>query len=500
MPVERKMRIFTAAMVTETNSFSPIPTGWSTFEACGLRWDEHDYSEENFFTESVLHIRRLAEADGHEVVLGMSAYADPGGPVEAAVYETMRDEMLRQIGERGPFDAVLLTLHGAMVAEGHDDCEGELLARIRSLLGPGVFVGAMLDPHCHLSAAMVEAADIITIMKEYPHIDGKARLEDLYHRLIDVRSGEVRPVSVLVDCHMVGVWPTTQEPIRSLVDRITLRELDESILAIGFAHGFPWGDVADAGARILVTADACLKRAEAAAHAVAGEVWALREAARLPTVSVEEALDQVASSASGLTILADVADNPGGGAPGDSTFLLRAVLQRGLREIGLAILHDPESVQRCRRAGVGTRLRLDLGGKLGAASGEPVQADVLVRGYSDHHSQRSAGEAAIPLGPSAWVELDGIHIIISQSRFQAMSPEVFEGLGLDLARLQGVVVKSTHHFRACFQPVSDRILAVGAPGALSPNFDEIAYAKRAGPYWPRSVAEMPPTTIFRKAR
>lgn len=492
------MRVFTAALFTETNTFSPFPTGWEAFQACGIHWGPDDYSAETMFTESVLHVQRLGESDGHEVVLGFSAYADPAGPTKRRVYEALRAELLRRIEREGPFDGVLLTLHGAMVAEGLDDCEGDLLGAIRELAGPAVFVGAMLDPHCHLSATMVAAADALTIMREYPHTDGKDRLEELYRIFLAVKQGAARPVCALVDCHMVGVWPTTEPPVRALVDRTSARAGDPRILSIGFAHGFPWGDVADGGARILVIADDDVETAEATALDVARDVQDCREAARPKMACMREAI--AAIRAAGLTVLADVADNPGGGAPGDSTFILQAILENRIRDVGFALFHDPASVHACAEAGVGGRASLRLGGKRGANSGAPVVVEALVRGYSDSHSQQAAGGATIPLGASAWIEFDGIHVIVSDSRSQALSTSVFLGLGLDPTQLQAVVLKSTHHFRASFEPVASRILSVAAPGALTPDFANIQYGKRSGHYWPRHPAVPEPTVLFRKDR
>jgi microcystin degradation protein MlrC len=492
------MRIFTAALVTETNTFSPIPTGWPDFTANGICWNDSDYREETAFTECVLHVRQLGERDGHEVVLGPSAYANPAGPTLRAVYAELRDEILRQIAERGPFDAVILTLHGAMVAVGCEDCEGDLLQRARQLIGQDAFLGAMLDPHCHLSEAMVRAADIITIMKEYPHIDGKERLEELYDLCLRVKSGAVRPVSVLLDCKMSGVWPTRDEPIRSLVARIQEREGEPGMLSIAFAHGFPWGDVRDAGARLLAIGHDNLDAAESHARAVADELWALREHARIEAFDVDAALDEV-TTGEGLLVLADVADNPGGGAPGDSTFLLSRALERGVTGLAAAILFDPQSLQACRKAGVGEYVDLDLGGKHGAVSGSPLGVRARVRGWSDSHWQSAAGPGGpVPLGPAAWIEMHGIHVVVSASRYQAVSPNVFTNLGIQLAGLRGVIVKSTHHFRARFASLAARMLSVNTPGALSLDFANIPYRARPDDFWPKRSERQAPTVLLRK--
>lgn len=493
------MRILTAAIVTETNTFSPRPTGWEQFLACGLRWRDADYTEQTAFTAANLLIKRLGERDGHEVMLGPCAYADPAGPTLREVYERLRTEILRRIETDGPFDAVLLTLHGAMVAEGYEDCEGDLLQKVRERVGANAFVGAMLDPHCHLTVAMVRAADAITIMKEYPHTDGEQRLQELYRICLRVLSGEIRPAAALIDCGMVGVWPTSHEPIRSLVDRISCREAQTPIVSIGFAHGFPWGDVPEAGARVLVLTNDALDVAESTAMTIADDIWTLRDSARIETVSVNAALSEAATSRRDLMVLADIADNPGGGAPGDSTFILREALNRGLRDIAIALLHDPQSTDRCFDAGLGARLKLRIGGKHGRVSGDPLEVHATIRGLNERHLQQAPAEGpSIPLGRCAWVEFDGVHVILTHSRYQAVSPDVFSGLGLDPVTLRAVIVKSTNHFRARFSAIANRILSVDTPGALSLDFASLPYRRRSLNVWPRCDNRPPPAVVLRQ--
>ncbi|MDT9598485.1 M81 family metallopeptidase [Sphingosinicella rhizophila] len=492
------MRIFTATLVTETNTFSPFATDQASFDACGISWRREDYSEKTFFTENVLHVKERAEADGHEVVLGLSAYADPGGPTLDSVYEHLRDDMLRQIETEGPFDAINLTLHGAMVASGYDDCEGDLLGRIRGIVGAEVFLGAMLDPHCHLTRDMVRAADALISMREYPHTDGADRLDELHRLSVATIVGEVRPAAVLVDCRMVGVWPTTKAPFRALVDRMQQHERDSEILSVSFAHGFPWGDVAESGARILVIGDGRIDIAERVALEIADDVRSLREEARFDSMSIEDALDRVGQD-QGLLVLADIADNPGGGAPGDSTFILRALLDRGLSRVALGMFHDPDAVACCRAAGTRGTVEFALGGKHGAVSGNPVMMRGRVMGFDENHLQSGPGGAPIPLGPSAWVRVDGNDIIVTTSRHQVIHPDAFMRLGVDLAALDAVVVKSTTHFRSGFQPIARTVLDVATPGALSPEFANIDYRKKLTAYWPRCETAGGPDVILRKS-
>lgn len=214
------MKFFIAQLATETNTFSPTPTGRGAFEECGIyRGDGSTKAPDS--TGAVLHaFRTLMEADGHEVAEGLCALAEPGGRTVRAVYEDLRDQLLADLRAAMPVDAVQLMLHGAMVADGHDDCEGDVLARVRAIVGPAVPVGAELDLHCHFTELMRTSADVIVALKEYPHTDIADRARELYRILVDMHAGRVRPTTAVFDCRMVGTWQTTREPMAGFVKRM----------------------------------------------------------------------------------------------------------------------------------------------------------------------------------------------------------------------------------------------------------------------------------------
>ena len=184
-------------------------------------------------------------------------------------------------------------------------------------------------------------------------------------------------------------------------------------------------------------------------------------------------------------MLADVADNAGGGAPSDSTAILRRLVERGIRDVATGCYWDRGAVEICRTAGIGATLDLRIGGKLGPASGDPVDLTVTVRGLSENHSQAGLSGGRAELGPSVWVEADGIHIILVSVRQQTFAPDAFTGLGCELGDKTLVVVKSTQHFYAAFAPIAREIRYVAAPGAVAPDYAAIPYKKRVAPYWPR---------------
>jgi microcystin degradation protein MlrC len=472
------LRIFTATLVTETNTFSPMPTGWQGFNRSRAQSD----------VASMAQWRALAERDGHTVTESIVAIAQPAGPTVRSVYESLRGELLADLQAAMPVDVVLLYLHGAMVAEGYDDCEADVLERCRALVGAKAVIGAELDLHAHLTQRMLAAANVIVSYKEYPHTDIVARAADLYRICVDAAAGKTRPVSAAYDCRMSGIFPTTAQPLRAFVDDMTARERD-GILSLSLIHGFPWGDVREAGVKVLAVADGDAALAARVAEEFGRRFWTMRSDASLAGTSVSDALDAVAAAPEGPIVLADFADNAGGGAPGDSTFILQALLQRGIENVVTGTYYDPIAVDTCFEAGEGATIALRFGGKLGAASGAPIDARVTVMRLLEQH-QQDAMDDTIPvlLGRSAWIRTRGIDIVLASHRTQVFSPNAFTGLGITLGDKRAIVVKSSHHFYGKFAPLATRVLHVGAPGALSLDFASIPYKKRDPNFWPRVEA------------
>jgi microcystin degradation protein MlrC len=474
------LRIFTATLVTETNTFSPIPTGRKAFDRSLKQPD----------VASMSQWRAMAERDGHTIVESIAAVAQPAGLTVRAVYEELRDEILTDLKAALPVDVVLLYLHGAMVAEGYDDCEGDVLERCRRLAGERAVIGAELDLHAHLTPQMLASANAIVAYKEYPHVDIVDRARDLYRICVDSASGKTRPVMAAFDCRTIGMFPTTAEPMRSFVDDLSARERD-GILSLSLVHGFPYGDVPEAGVKMLAIADGD----EALAHEVAQEYGrrflGIREKSLLRAMPLGEALDAVvAMNAARPIVLADVADNAGGGAPGDSTFLLRALLERGVDNVATGTYYDPLAVDACFEAGEGAHIDLRFGGKMGVASGDPIDARVEVRRLLEaHHQDYMDDSRPSVLGRSAWIRVRGVDVVLASVRTQVFSTNAFTGLGIVLENKRAVVVKSSHHFWRKFAPIASRVIHVGSPGALTADFAAIDYRKRDLRYWPRINGE-----------
>ena len=484
------MRIHIASLTTETNTFSPLPTGWRAFESGELM--RADASQQPQTSLGGIHAlwRGLATEAGAQFSEGLAASAQPGGPTLRTVYESLRDEIVEVSLQAGPVDVLLLHLHGAMVADGHDDCEGDLLTHLRLRHGPQVCIAVLLDLHCHLSRAVVDQADLLLAYQQYPHTDIATRARELFTLALVCAMGEVRPVTEVFDCRMVGLWSTVDEPMRSFVERMRAHEGQDGILSVSFGHGFPWGDVADAGAKLWIVADGSRARARRLADELGREAYRLRGAGARRFLAVDEALDAALAllrqgGGVGTIVLADVADNPGGGAAGDSTFILERLLARGISGAASGCYWDPVAVQHCIEAGEGASLLLRIGGKTSPASGAPVDLKVNVCAIAARHAQTGLGGIADPLGAAAWVQADGIDLVLVSLRSQVYARDAFSALGLDPAQRWLVVVKSTQHFLADFSPIARAVLYVATPGAIAPDFARIPYRKRGLDYWPR---------------
>ena len=492
-------RLFTACLGTETNSFSPIPTGLSVFEAAMLVRGGAHGAQPSLFAVPLVLWRERAQALGWTVVESLAAFATPAGNTTRALFEALRDEILADLQAAMPVSAVLLNLHGAMIADGYPDAEGDLLQRVRALVGPDVPVLAELDLHCHLTQLKVASADALVIYKEYPHVDVAERAAELFDLLLGMlargAAHPLRPVMALADCVMLGIFPTTAEPMAGLVERMQAMEREPGVLSVSLAHGFPWGDTPEVGTRVLVVTDGDLPLAQRLALELGDAVWALREQLSPPFMTTDEAIDRVlAHPPDGRPfVLADTADNPGIGAAGDSTFLLRRLVERGVGGFALSPLWDPIATGLAFDAGVGARLAMRLGGKLGPASGAPLDVAVQVMSLIPAAHQPFGGTLA-PLGRMAWVRVGGpddataLDVVVNDHRIQTFHPDCFAVAGIDPTRPRALVAKSTQHFHAGFAPIAREILYVSAPGSGAMDMRALRFEQVLRPLWPQ-VAE-----------
>ncbi len=478
------MRIFSGSLATETNTFAPMPTGLASFYDRGYFAAGRHPDQMTLFSGPLWAARLRGKEKGWDLVEGMVAGAQPSGITTRHCYEALRDELLADLKAALPVDVVLLGLHGAMVADGYDDCEGDLLTRVRAMVGPDVVVGAELDPHSHLTPCMVDQADLLIAFKEYPHTDVLERGLELVDLCVAQAEGRVKPAAALVDCHMIVTMHTSRQPARGFVDRIQALEGKDGVLSISVAHGFPWGNVPGMGTKLLVYTDGEFAKAQSLAKSLCAELVHMREALAAPTPPIDAALDEALAVSNGPVVLADGADNPGGGAACDSTFILRRMLERGIGQAALGPMWDPVAVRIAFDAGVGAQLPMRLGGKISPLSGDPL--DVLCTVMALHQDMVMTGlsNTPTPLGDCAWVRAAGVDVVLISLRNQAMHTDLFTQLGIELSQCKLVVVKSSQHFYASFAPLAAKVIYVQAPGAVTHDLHSLPYSKIQRPKWP----------------
>ena len=501
------MRVYLGALVHETNSFSPLPTTLRTFAEGGLlhRSGDSATSERARLTPGYGDALRAMNDAGDDIVAGSCAWAMPSGVVSRGAYEALRDGLLHELERAGAVDAVFLFLHGAMVADGYPDCEGDTMLRVRRIVGDKVPIGVLLDLHGNVSDAMVQSGALMVACKEYPHTDYPSRVVELRSLLDGVAKGGIMPVTYMRQVPMVAPLGTTENPMHDFVRRLEASEGTGGILSVSAMHGFAWSDTPDMGASILVVHegqdDAVALRAEALAETLAAELFDIRASGLSNRLGLVDALDHAFASvcARGPVVFADSSDNPGGGAACDSTFVLQALLDRGAKNVALGMIWDPQAVLIAADAGVGARIALRIGGKVGPQSGDPVDANVEVLAVLLDAQQADIGSTGgDPLGLTVAVRAKGIDIVLNSIRQQTFSPDCFTQLGIDPKSKDVVVVKSSQHFREGFDPIASSTVYCNAPGSLNFDLARLPYTNIRHPIWPLDPIES--STVGRGAK
>ena len=485
------MRIAVGGFQHETNTFAPHRADFAAF-ARADSWPPLVRGAALFDSMAGLNlplagfIERARDARCELLPLAWCS-AEPSGYVTEDAFERIATILLDDL-TAADVDAVYLDLHGAMVCEHREDGEGELLRRVRGVVGDRIPVVVSLDLHANVTEAMVQYSDGMTIYRTYPHLDMAAtgaRAFDLLcaHRESDAWHKTMRKIPFLFP---LTAQCTDFEPCRSLYAALPRHQQADGVASIDFAAGFPPADIAECGAAVV----AC--GADASAVEAAAEQFYRRVVAAEPDFRFE-VFDPAAAVARALqnpgpkpVVLADAQDNPGAGATSDTTGLLYALVRGGARGAVLAMLHDPDVAARAHAAGVGVTLDGALGGKSGFAGSEPFTGRFEVEALGDGRFVFTGAmnrNARAELGPMALLrvldDVSEVRVIVGSSRAQCLA--MIRHLGVEPAEQKILAVKSTVHFRADFDPIAAETLVVLAPGANSCRLSELSYQNlRAG--------------------
>ena len=473
----------------ETNTFSALPTGMGEFADASLHYGDDVIADLSGTNTAIGGFLRVADDEGWDVVPTVAADATPGGVVTADARETLLDQVLDGIERTDP-DGVLLALHGAMVSEAARDGDGYVLERVRRAVGDDVPVMASLDLHANVSERMATHADGLFGYDTYPHVDIGDTGETAARAMAATLRGELTPTIVVERAPLLPPLPelrTETEPMASLLAAAADAEGD-GIPDVSVFGGFAHADVDHAGVSVVGVADRSVADdVREACRALADEATDRREEFDRDYTSVADAATEAAAwDRDDTLLLADISDNPGGGSAQDGTALLGALLDAGVEDAALATIYDPEAVEAATEAGIGAAVSLSLGGRSGE-NGDPLDVTGRVRLLSDgtyrNYGPMSTG-LEVSFGRTALLEIDGIDVLVGSHRQQPYDPEAFRSQGITPERERVLVLKSTVHYRAAFEPLVGAIREVATPGLCSPDLSAFDYEHVPRPIYP----------------
>lgn len=469
-------RIAVGGFLHETNTFAPTRATYEAF-VHGGGWPAMVTGKD------VLTLRNInvglagfigaAEANGWELAPTIFAAATPSAHVTKDAYERIAKVIVDGIAAAGAVDGVYLDLHGAMVAEHADDGEGELLARVRKVVGRELPLVVSLDLHANVTPQMVEQADALIAYRTYPHVDmaetGRACARHLA-LLLNTRQRFAKAFRQLPFLIPISWQCTNDQPAKSIYEKLAALE-SEAVPTLSFAPGFPAADFPDCGpsvfayGRTQADADAAADRIAAiiAGHEddFDGRIYSPDEGVRLAM--------ELAKTATRPIVIADTQDNPGAGGDSDTTGMLRALVRNRAERAATGVIYDPESARAAHLAGVGATVTLALGGKSGIPGDAPYQETFVVEKLSDGHFIAPGpyfGGRTMEMGPSACLRIGEVRVVVASHKAQLADQAMYRYVGIEPTQQNILVNKSSVHFRADFEPIAEKLLICAAPGAM----------------------------------
>jgi microcystin degradation protein MlrC len=481
-------KVLTGNFAHETNTFSIVPTTLAHFS----RLNANEIPPARRGTRTDLGATfEAADKYGWSLIHPLAASANPSGTITRDTYETLAAQLLS--GADG-IDGALLHLHGAMVAEGIEDGEGELLRRLRDIVGPDIPVIVTLDLHGNITRLMADCANALIAVRTYPHIDHYEQAWRGAELLERAMRGEIRPRTVIAKRPMLRGLDggrTQAGPMRELIDRGEALEREGRALVVSVCSGFTAADIHDIGPSVTVTTDDDDATGQAIAEAFMDHAWATRDFTSVRHHTLAEACAH-ASAGEGRhdrpLVMADVTDNPGSGHYGDATHFLRAMIEADLQNAAFYAMFDPEAVQQAIAIGIGNTGTITIGGKHDATAGGPkLTLTGRVVTLSDGRFQAfgpMGGGVWRNLGPSMLFRVGGIDIMAITLNSQATDLAQLTSLGCDPTRKDTIAVKSNHHFRAAFTPIAREIITVNGGGLGDKILTGGTFLNARRPIWP----------------
>ena len=486
------MRIVTGTISHETNVLSNIRTDLEEFRKRRLLYGDELFERFDGTKTPAGGIIEGCKLNGFELIPTVFASATPSGTITADAFDALLGDILDGVRDAGDYDAAVLHLHGAGVSEEYPDIEGKVLSEVRKLVGSKPLV-ATFDLHANYTREMVENADLLIGYDTYPHVDGYERGVEAVNLTRRMLEGTLNPTKAFTQPPMLPalqVQFTGRYPMKRLIEEAHRMEEKPSVETITVAAGFPWSDIPEAGMSFIVTTDDDQELADRLAEELHDMAWAMRRDFLVKPTPVREALMHVMKAEGGPLVLADIGDNPGGGAPEDGTVVLRAILEEGLKGGVVAVIWDPEAVKKAVKAGVGKTLQLSLGGHTDEMHGEPLSVTGRVKTVTDgkfvNEGPMGTGSES-DMGPTAVMEIGGNDVIVTTKRLQPLDLQLYKSQGIDPTEKRFIVVKSSVHYRASHEPIAKEVIELDTPGLTSPRLAGFGFKNIRRPIFPLDV-------------
>lgn len=486
------MRVALLGIHHETNTFAPVRATLEQWQRAGILTGE-EIRERYGASRSSAGGYFAYAADDHDVQLVPLVYAQatPMGAITGEAFEHLMERVISALDAGGPWDGVLMPLHGAAVADDHPDADGELIRRVRTVVGQSVPIGVTLDMHANVSQQMVDHADVITVYQTNPHVDAYEQGHMCARLIAAAIRGKVRPrMAVSRPPLAINILKqgTDDEPIAGLLRIAEAQRTLPDVLSVSVVEGFPYADVAEQGMSFIAVTDDDRESAAQVAQRLAEAAWEMRPSFVGDAVDIDDALRTAGQAPTTPVVLLDTGDNVGGGSPGDSTHLLHAARRLGIAGI-LQELTDPAVAQACIDAGVGARISVDVGGKTDSRHGAPFAATGTVtaaaEGTFEDATPTHGGFRFHDIGPTAGLRTDdGFDLVISSRAIGTRSQEQFRLVGFEPKDAPIIVAKGVHSPRAAFESLASRLIWVATPGATSADLNTFRYTNRRRPMFP----------------
>lgn len=485
------MRVAIAELKQETNTFVPRPTTLADFQSWHLWHDQEVVANSSGTNVEIAGFLDVLTAAGIEPVPILATFAMSGGRVEDATYRTLRDDLLAGLAASGPYDGVLLALHGAMVTDVSDDPDGETIAAVRDAIGPTIPLVVTMDLHANLTRRCVAAADAIVGFRTSPHIDQRDTGKRGAELLVRILRDGIRPAMAFVKIPMVVPASTHMHhlpgPFQRLMQAAAAAETGGVLSASVFTVQ-PWLDIAELGFATVAVTNGDPLLAERTAGDLAELAWAEREAfLDLELVPIADAIDRALKVENGPVVLSDLADGTGAGSPGDATAVIAALLEAAPGEQALVCVRDPAAADLAIAAGSGATVDLLVGGKLDTLYNQPIRLQGTVR-FAGPASFRFGGGGytgvEMDMGQCAVVEAGHVSVLILGNSVMTVDPAMYRSVGLEPATAKIVVVKSHIQFRAGYDDIASEIVLLDSPGMSGDHLESLPFQAIERPLFP----------------